>query len=379
MYKIIYSPNYSLYNLGKNHPFSPLRAKMVFDFIQETIGEINLISPEKPVSPEELEGVHSAEYIKAVELASKGEVLKDIEKFGLNTADNPVVKKMGEGARWMCAGTLLGAKLIAEGKTKRALNLGGGLHHAKRETASGFCVYNDIALALKYLTNKGFHTLYLDIDAHHGDGVQQAFYNNDKVMTISIHESGEYLFPGSGWLYEIGSGMGRATSINLPIEPFTEGENYLNLLEKILTPSIQWYRPQIIFVQAGADAHFSDPLADLMLTTRDFEKIFRKILNFADKYTEGRVIFTLGGGYNLFASARIWSILSLLISETEIPKYIHEIVLKKWEEYLNKSLSNKLHDTENPFEPIPRKKEIEDTNNDRLQILLDSLSRYWWY
>ena len=379
MYKVIYSPNYRFYNLGKNHPFSPLRAKMVLDFIQETIGETNLISPEKPVSPQELEAIHSGKYIEAVELASKGKVIEDIEKFGLNTADNPVIKGMGEGARWMCAGTLLAAKSVAEGKTKRALNLGGGLHHAKKNTASGFCLYNDIAFALKYLTNKGFHILYLDIDAHHGDGVQQAFYNDDRVMTISIHESGEYLFPGSGWLYEIGEGMGRATSINLPIEPFTEGENYLQLLEKILTPAIQWYKPQIIFVQAGADAHFSDPLADLMLTTYDFEKIFRKILNFADKYTEGRIIFTLGGGYNFFASARIWSILSLLISENQIPEDIPENVLNKWEEYLNKKLSSKLHDPENPFEPIPRKKEIEDTNNDRLQILLDSLSRYWWY
>jgi len=376
MCKIIYHPKYKLYDLGKGHPFNPIRAEMVLDLLSELGYKADCIEPES-VTPEMLYSIHDENYVNAIEALSKGKKLKNDEMFGLGTLDNPVAKGMAEGARYQAGGTLLAARLLIKGEAKKVLQLGGGFHHAHKNLASGFCIYNDLALAIKEMTNYGWHVAYIDVDVHHGDGVQEIFYSDDKVMTISLHESGEYLFPGTGFIHELGQGMGRSLKLNVPLDPFTEGESYIEVMNGIIDPALKWFRPDALVVMVGADAHFSDPLADLMLTTIDYENIFRRILGFADNYSNGKVMFTLGGGYSLTATPRIWVILYLLLLGLEIPEKIPLNWIKKWEKVTEQKLPELMHDKIPAFDPIERKTEIVRHNRDLIIRVNDSVAQYW--
>lgn len=376
MCKIIYHPKYKLYDLGKGHPFNPIRAEMVLDLLSELGYNVDCIEPES-VTPEMLYSIHNENYVNTIEALSKGEKLESAEMIGLSNIDNPVVKGMAEGARYQAGGSLLAAKLLVEEKAKRVLQLGGGFHHAHKSFASGFCIYNDLALAIKEMTNHGWHVAYIDVDVHHGDGVQEIFYSDDKVMTISLHESGEYLFPGTGFIHELGQGMGRSLKLNVPLDPFTEGESYIEVMNGIIEPALKWFRPDALVVMVGADAHFSDPLADLMLTTIDYENIFRRILGFADNYSKGKVMFTLGGGYSLTATPRIWVILYLLLLNLEIPEKIPLNWIRKWEKVTEQKLPELMHDKIPAFDPIERKTEIVKHNRDLIIRVNDSVAQYW--
>ena len=376
MCKIIYHPKYNLYDLGQGHPFNPIRVEMVLDLLKDLGCQVNTELPE-PVTPEMLFTIHDEDYVKTIEALSNGESKTEAEKYGLGTIDNPVALGMAEGARYHTGGTLLGAKLLLKEKAKRILQLGGGFHHAHKNLAAGFCIYNDLALAIKEMTDNGWHVAYIDIDVHHADGVQEIFYTDDKVMTISLHESGEFLFPGTGWIHELGQGMGKALKLNLPLDPFTEGKSFVEVIDGIVEPALNWYKPDALVVMAGADAHFSDPLADLMLTTLDYERIFRKILGYADKYSQGRIMFTLGGGYSITATPRIWTLLYFIIKDLELPEELPEKWRKKWGEKIGTELPKFLHDILPAYEPIPRKKEIEKNNRELIRRIKDSVAQYW--
>ncbi len=377
MCKIIYSPKYSLYNLGEGHPFSPIRSEMVIDLLTQLGVMKTPIEPE-PIAPEELYSIHDKEYIDAVERVSKGETVENIEKYGLDTQDNPIVKDMALGARYICGGTKLGAKLLIKGEAQKVLQLGGGLHHAHYNSAAGFCLYNDLALSIKEMTNNGWHVAYLDLDVHHGDGVQEIFYSDENVMTISLHETGEFLFPGTGWVHELGKGMGKSLKLNLPLQPFTEGESYMSVIEKAVVPALSWFRPDALVVQAGADPHYSDPLADLMLTTQDFETIYRRVLEIADKYTKGNILITFGGGYSVTATTRIWALIYYIVNGLELPEKLPEAWRTRWAKHVKGKMPEFLHDPPKPFDAIPRKPEIESQNKEVVRRLLDAVSTDWW-
>lgn len=376
MCKVVYSPEYSKYNLGPGHPFDPVRVEMVIDLLKE-LGVFREFVQPNAVSVEKLLSIHDINYVKAIEGISNGDNSIDAELFGLGSVDNPVVTGMAEGARIQVGGTLLGAKLLIENKAKKVLQMGGGFHHAHNSLASGFCLYNDLALAIKEMTNAGWHVVYLDLDVHHGDGVQEIFYTDEKVMTISFHESGEYLFPGSGWLHELGQSMGRSLKLNIPLEPFTEGESYFEVMNKILEQALSWFKPNAVIAQAGADAHFSDPLADLLLTTHDFEKIYKRVLELVDLKCNGKALFTFGGGYSITAAPRIWTILYLLIFNKSLPQKLPESWRKKWSEKIGKEIPETLHDSLPAFEPVARKIEIEKHNNETALRLLDAVAADW--
>ncbi len=376
MCEIIYHPDYSKYDLGSEHPFNPVRAEMVLDFLIRTGNLKQPLKPE-PVSPEDLTVIHDKSYIDVVEAVSRGENSKNIEDFGLGTLDNPIMQGMAEGARLQIGGTVLGARLLTENKADKVLQMGGGFHHAHKNLAAGFCIYNDLALAVNEMVNAGWHVVYLDLDVHHGDGVQEIFYSNEKVMTISIHESGEFLFPGTGWLHELGKGMGRSLKLNVPLEPFTEGESYLEIINGIVEPALKWFKPDALIVQAGADAHFSDPLADLMLTTQDFEKIYRRVIELVNLYCKGKALFTFGGGYSITATPRIWILLYLILFELEIPERLPSDWRNYWQEKINNELPEFLHDTLPAFQPIARKAEINKHNRELIQRLMDAVVPYW--
>jgi acetoin utilization protein AcuC len=198
-----------------------------------------------------------------------------------------------------------------------------------------------------------------------------------RVMTVSFHESGRYLFPGTGEIYELGTGPGRGLKLNIPLEPFTEGDSYLEAFETVLAASLGQFRPGVFVVQAGADAHHDDPLADLMLTTRDYEKIFRRILELADTFAAGRVLFSLGGGYSLRAAPRIWAMLYLMLHDLPLPQALPPVWRDKWGRVIRSRLLPTFHDPDPAYPPVPNREDITHRNRQVVQRLLDLASHYW--
>lgn len=377
MAALIHHPAYGKYAFGEQHPFDPRRVEMTLDLLA------SLESPVEPVAPtlatrEEILSVHEDYYVRRVEAISAGDDVPDAAKYGLGTADTPAFAGMDEAARWHVGGTMHAARLIWEGGARRVLQLGGGLHHAQRNFASGFCVYNDLAIAIQWLARRGMWVGYVDIDVHHGDGVQQILYDDGRVMTVSLHESGRFLFPGTGEVHELGAGLGRGLKLNVPLEPFTEGESYLEVFDSVVPAALRRFRPGVIVVQAGADAHFEDPLADLMLTTRDYEALFRRLFALADELTAGRIIFTLGGGYSMSASPRIWTILALLAAEKPLPDAIPEAWRRKWDRALGGRVPETLHDPMPPYAAVPGRDDIARRNRHSATRLLDAAGAHWF-
>lgn len=377
MPSVIYHPAYRNYVFGEDHPFSPVRGDMTLDLLRTLGHRVNTVEP-VPATREDILTVHEDYYVRRVEALSAGETVPDCEEYGLGTPDNPVFRGMDEAARWHVGGTLHGARLISEKGEKRVLQLGGGLHHARRNYASGFCIYNDLAIAINHLTAQGLWVAYLDIDVHHADGVQQILFEDKRVMTISLHESGRYLFPGTGEIHELGSGLGRGLKLNLPLEPFTEGESYLEVFEQVVPAALRQFKPGVLVVQTGADAHYDDPLADLMLTTREYEAIFRRILEFADTLTSGRVLFTLGGGYSLRATPRIWAMLYLMIHDLPLPQDLPREFRDKWNSVIEYKLPRTFHDANPGYPEVPNRREIAHRNRQIAQRLLEAAGHYWF-
>lgn len=374
---VIYHPAYRQYAFGDGHPFHPLRVDMTLDLLRELGHEVKFLEPE-PARRSEILRVHDDYYVRRVEELSEGKAVPDSAEYGLGTPDNPVFPAMDEAARRLAGGTLLGARLLCESGERRVLQLGGGLHHAHRNFASGFCIYNDLAIAIDHLLRHGLWVIYLDLDVHHGDGVQHILNDDKRVMTISLHESGRFLFPGSGEVHELGSGLGRGLKLNIPLAPFTDGASYLEVFDQVVSPAIRRFHPGAMVVQAGADAHYDDPLADLMLTTRDYEAIFRRVLALADAEASGRVLFTLGGGYSLRAAPRIWAILYLVLHDLPLPAEIPSAWCERWCEHLDRRPPRSLHDPEPAYAPAANRSEMAEYNLQTARRLLEMVRQYWF-
>lgn len=372
----IFHPGYEKYAFGDSHPFSPVRVRMLLELLAGWGHDVRHAEP-PPASRQELLTVHEEYYVRRVQALGDGADVPDCADYGLGTPDNPAFPGMDEAARLLVGGTLHGARMICEGGERRVLQLGGGLHHAQRNFASGFCVYNDLAVAIHYLIQRGLWVAYLDIDVHHGDGVQNILNEDKRAMTISLHESGRYLFPGTGDVHDIGLGLGRGLKLNVPLEPFTEGESYLEAFDKVVPAALERFRPAVLVVQAGADAHSDDPLADLMLTTRDYEALFRRILELADRFTSGRVLFTLGGGYSLRAAPRVWAILYLLLNGLPLPERLPAAWREKWDPLLDRPLPETLHDPPGAVAGVHNRHEIAHRNANAARRLMDAVRPYW--
>lgn len=376
MASVIYHPAYRNYSFGENHPFSPVRVDMTLDLLRALGHDVRPLAPE-PATRGEILGVHADYYVRRVEDLSAGLEVPDCQEYGLGTPDTPAFRGMDEAARWHVGGTLAAARRLCETGEKRVLQLGGGLHHARKNFASGFCVYNDLAVAIEELTRHGLWVAYVDVDVHHGDGVQQILYEDRRVMTISFHESGKYLFPGTGDVHELGSGVGRGLKLNVPLEPLTEGASYLEVFEQVVPLALSRFRPAALVVQAGADAHYDDKLADLMLTTRDYERIFRRLLEWADLYASGRVLFTLGGGYSLFAAPRVWALLYLLVHGLPVAEAVPEGWRRRWSGALGGEPPAAFHDAVPLAADIPNRDEIARRNRHVAERLLEAARPYW--
>ena len=303
----IYSHDLSNHTLRHDHPMKPYRLKYTYELLNSygAFDETNsLLLPPRNATTEELELLHTREYISAVKDLSMNRDSTIANKFGFSTSgDNPVYERMYDAALLSTGSTMLAANLIAENQVDRAFNISGGLHHAAPDHASGFCIFNDPALAIKFLLNSGKRGAYIDIDAHHGDGVQNAFYDNDQVLTISLHESGQYLFPGTGFVNESGLPPAVGYAVNIPLFPYTGDDVYVEIFKSLVSPLVRAFKPDVLITQLGVDSYHTDPLTHLQLTTRGF-------LDVIQLFSEMELPWLAlgGGGYDVGAVARCWSL-----------------------------------------------------------------------
>ncbi|MDQ0380035.1 acetoin utilization protein AcuC [Amycolatopsis thermophila] len=295
---VVWDPALLGYDLGGDHPFNPVRLDLTVRLATElgVLDGVEMLVPE-PATDTELYRIHSEEYLAAVRLAPTAGW--DVG-HGLGTADNPVFSDMHEASALVVGSTLLGARKIADGEARRAVNIAGGLHHAMRDHASGFCVYNDCAVAVSWLLDHGFDRIaYIDTDVHHGDGVQAAFYDDPRVLTVSLHQHPFTLWPGTGYSAETGSGEAEGTAVNVPLPPGTRDGGWLRAFHAVVPSLLEVFRPQILVTQCGVDSHEEDPLADLSLSVDGHRTIYATLRDLAERYTEGRWLAVGGGGYQL--------------------------------------------------------------------------------
>ena len=317
----IYESALSQHVLRQDHPMRPARLRHTYQLLQAygafDAGKSQLLAP-RPATLEELGLLHTSEYIAAVQGLSSGLSLPSAERFGFSTGgDNPVYEGMYEAALLSTGATLMAAELVASHRVDMAFNISGGLHHAAPAHASGFCIFNDPALAIKYLLGLGLRVAYVDIDAHHGDGVQNAFFDDNRVLTISIHESGRYLFPGTGFVDESGATPAVGYSVNLPLYPYTEDEIYLQAFQEVVPPLLAAFAPDILVTQLGIDSYHTDPLTHLQVTSRGFVEAVRFFSRLGLPW-----LALGGGGYDLGAVARCWSLAYGVMVDAEWPDAI---------------------------------------------------------
>lgn len=364
----IYSDQFQKYKFHNEHPFNQLRIELTYDLLNhlQALEKDQIISP-RLATDEEIALFHDPQYIEAVKQAGKGQFPKEkATQFGIGTEDTPIFPDMHEATALIVGGTLTAVDMVMEGKANHALSLGGGLHHGFRGKASGFCIYNDSAIAIQYIVNKyKKRVLYVDTDAHHGDGVQWAFYDKSEVCTLSIHETGRYLFPGTGNVNERGTGSGYGYSFNIPLDAFTEDESFLNVYETSLREIAEYFKPEVLVTQNGADAHYYDPLTHLSLTTKMYRHIPKIAHEIAHQYAEGRWIALGGGGYDIWRVVpRAWSMLWLeMIDKPELGYgNIPQEWLNRWQNQSPVALSKTWDDEQDLYSPIPRREEITEKN-----------------
>jgi len=310
---LLYDDDFLKYDFGVGHALREIRVKLARDLIAGygLLGDRRAeeLRP-SPASEADILTVHRPEYVaKVKELGADPH--GSSEAHGLGTVDDPVFAGMYEASALQVGATLRACSEVASGRRARAFNLGGGFHHAMPDRASGFCIFNDIAIGIRSLLDEHRvrRILYVDIDAHHGDGVQAVFYEDPRVLTVSLHEDGHYLFPGTGFTDEIGAGEGKGFAVNVPLPPYTRDVSYLYAFQAIVPPIARAFRPDIICSQLGADAHYLDPLTHLMLTTETYEAVGRILDGLSSELCGGRWIAVGGGGYDVTAVPRVWTVL----------------------------------------------------------------------
>lgn len=319
------------YRFRPGHPLDPRRLELTVSLIR-ALGLVD--SLDRPVvaprdaTDAELLTVHDPAYVDAVRTVSRDPSARVPPMFGLGTDDVPLVARMHEMARAVVGSTLTAAELVAAGTATRAFSLAGGLHHAHAGSASGFCVYNDLAVAIRWLQREhGMRVLYIDFDAHHGDGVQSIFYADPDVLTFSIHESGLYLFPATGFVDELGEGDGHGFSANVPLETGTGDASFRAAFDAMVPEIADAFHPDVVVLQAGCDAHALDPLTHLRCTTRLFESLVRTVVDIADRHCQGRVVVTGGGGYAIHQVVpRAWALTWATLCGIEAP----DIIPRDW-------------------------------------------------
>jgi acetoin utilization protein AcuC len=313
---LVYGDELMKHHLSDQHPLQPIRVKLAVELIRSTglIEHSALLAP-RPATTRELELVHSRHYVNLVRKLSDPERRErvpaaEIEAAGFGSADNPISNELHEGTALVVGASLVAAEAVASGAFLHAFSPSGGLHHAHRDRASGFCTYDDAAIACQWLKDQGHRVAYVDVDVHHGDGVEDIFRSDPDVLTISLHESGRYLFPGTGFPEDCGAGPGRGSAANLPFLPYTWDEPWLLGFEKVVPALLRRFQPTVIVTQDGCDTHYLDPLAHLAATTRIWPRVGRVFHELAHELCDGRWVALGGGGYAIQEVVpRAWTLL----------------------------------------------------------------------
>ena len=323
----LYTDAYLDYDYGPTHPLRIIRLKLTYGLIK-SYGLLDLPSvqfiPTIKAEEKDLAAFHSEEYLNILKQANEGYPMEDAYFYGLGPGDNPIFPGLFNLSLLLTGATLQAVDFVADGKGEIAFNIAGGLHHAMRARASGFCYINDPVIGIMRLLNRGKRVAYIDIDAHHGDGVQKAFYETNQVLTISLHESGHTLFPGTGFEYEIGEGEGEGYSVNLPFPPHTEDEVYVWVFDEVVPELVHAFKPDVVVTQLGVDTFYDDPLTNLHLSIFGFERILKKIKNLAPRW-----IALGGGGYNISNVARVWTLAWAVMNGIELNEKLPESFLKE--------------------------------------------------
>jgi acetoin utilization protein AcuC len=364
------------YGFGGEHPFNPIRIRLTLELCQ-ALGLLEgypFVSSE-PASEQELLTVHSLTYIRCVQEAGRGEAdLSEVLRYGIGTPDNPIIPHVHEAGARVIGAVLKSCRMVMAGEVDHAMCVSGGLHHALRSQASGFCFYNDAGVAVARLKQEhpGIRVAYLDTDAHHGDGVQWMFYDDPEVLTVSMHESGRYLFPGTGGVEERGRGEGLGYSVNVPLEPFTGDESWISCFEAVVPEVLRAFRPDIIISQNGCDGHRLDPLTHLSATTRLYEHVPRRVHELAHELCGGRWVATGGGGYDIWRVVpRAWSALWAAVSHQELPEKSALDWVSKWSGQSPVTLPSLMRDMAADYPSVARAREIADRNRRTAESVLE--------
>ncbi|MGA8905286.1 MAG: acetoin utilization protein AcuC [Candidatus Bathyarchaeia archaeon] len=318
---IVYSDAFQQYDFGPTHPLKPTRLKLTFELMRAVnlLSSPNVkVSEPRVASRDELALFHDEEYIDLIQKVSRsGEGFLDL-------GDTPAFKGCFEASALGVGASLAAVDLVMSGQVAHAMNISGGLHHAHPGRASGFCIFNDPAVSIAYLKKKYAvdKVLYLDVDAHHGDGVMYGFYSDAGVLDIDFHEDGHYLFPGTGFTEEIGEGKASGIKINIPLPPFTGDKPYMELFREIVPAAVRKYKPQVLLLQCGADSHANDLLAHLQLTTKTYCEVAKIVHELAHEVAHSRLVVFGGGGYNISNVARTWTSVASVLVDYVPPKAV---------------------------------------------------------
>lgn len=321
----VYSEDFMKYDFGPTHPLRPVRLKLTFDLLKETgVLDNSSVSIHLPrqATEDELLMVHTKEYIEEVKSFSKTGV------GYLDSGDTPAFKGIHEATAIAVGGSIVAADLVMKEEALHVFNPAGGLHHAGVSHAAGFCVYNDIGVAVRHLQRKcGVKKVVIvDLDVHHGDGTQEIFYSDQNVLTLDMHEDGRFLYPGTGFIKEMGEGRALGSKVNIPLPPLTNRECYLHAFDEIIPPLLRAFKPEVIINQFGVDTHFDDPLAHLSLTMETYRELATRLHSLAHEVCGGKYIVLGGGGYKPENVARAWSIMFSTINGISLPDRMPE----KW-------------------------------------------------
>jgi acetoin utilization protein AcuC len=308
---VVFDDSLTEYDFGPAHPMAPLRVDLTMRLARalQVVGSNGLPQVPAPVAGEDLIAtVHSERYIEAVRKASANPHGLYLD-YGMGSDDNPTFAGMHEASAHIVGASVEAARRVWQGEALHAANISGGLHHAMRDYASGFCIYNDPAIAIRWLLDQGAERVgYVDVDVHHGDGVQAAFYDDPRVLTISLHETPRTLFPGTGQPAEIGGPEAKGGSVNVALPPGTSDAGWLRAFHAVVPPLLREWRPQVLLTQHGCDSHIEDPLAHLMLTVDGQCASYRVLHDLAHEVCDGRWVAVGGGGYAIVdVVPRAWS------------------------------------------------------------------------
>jgi acetoin utilization protein AcuC len=327
---LVYGPRSTDYDFGPAHPLTPRRFGPGIDLLRE-LGAEPALAPE-PATDDDLLRSHTRPYLEVVKRFSEVdhgwmEPEAGIGPFG----DNPPFHGMHEASAAVAGGSLRAIEAILDGRVEHAFHPGGGLHHALAGRASGFCIYNDPALAIARAREAGLRVLYVDLDVHHGDGVEAIHAADPGVLTVSFHESGRYLFPGTGFADEIGEGDAAGTIVNVPLPPETGDEAWLGAVTSLLPELAAAFRPEVVVSQHGADSHAWDPLAHLDNTVTAMGAAARLVHDLAHEHATGRWLATGGGGYDAYRVVpRSWSLVWLAAAHRDVPAETPPAWRERW-------------------------------------------------